>query len=46
LIERADDLPFDLRGFNHIVYESRITVLKEKLAHRLKAMLSNDTGKK
>ena len=45
LTQRADDLPFDLRGFNHIVYEGRITVLKEKLAQRLKAMLTNGPGK-
>ena len=44
LTQRADELPFDLRGFNHIVYEGRITVLKEKLAQRLKAMLTNSPG--
>jgi CheY-like chemotaxis protein len=46
LTQRAAELPFDLRGFNHIVYEGRITVLKEKLAQRLKAMLSNGSNKK
>ncbi len=45
LIQRADGLPSDLRGFNHIVYEGRITVLKEKLTQRLKAMLSDGFGK-
>ena len=46
LAQRAEDLPFDLRGFNHIVYEGRIMVLKEKLAQRLKAMLSRGPGTK
>jgi nucleoside 2-deoxyribosyltransferase len=46
LTQRAEDLPFDLRGFNHIIYEGRITVLKEKLAQRLNAMLSERSGKK
>ena len=46
LTQRADELPIDLRGFNHIVYEGRITLLKEKLTQRLKAMLSAGSGKK
>jgi CheY-like chemotaxis protein/nucleoside 2-deoxyribosyltransferase len=45
LAQRADDLPFDLRGFNHVIYESRITVLKEKLNQRLKSMLTDGSGK-
>jgi CheY-like chemotaxis protein len=46
LTQRADGLPFDLRGFNHIVYGGRITVLKQKLAQHLKAMLTDGDGKK
>lgn len=45
LTQRTEDLPFDLRGFNHIVYEGRITVLKEKITQRLKAKMSNSAGK-
>jgi len=41
LIQQANELPFDLRGFNHVVYEGRITLLKERLARRLKALLSS-----
>jgi nucleoside 2-deoxyribosyltransferase len=40
LVQRADDIPFDLRGLNHIVYEGRIAYLKEKLAERLKGMMA------
>ncbi len=46
LTQRADDLPFDLRGFNHIVYEGRITVLREKLAQRIKAILTDRPSEK
>jgi hypothetical protein len=38
LIQHPNDLPFDLRGFNSIVYGGRITLLKEKLTQRLKTM--------
>jgi CheY-like chemotaxis protein len=44
LTQRVDDLPFDLRGLNHVVYEGRISLLKEKLAHRLRAMLGGHTS--
>jgi len=46
LTQRASDLPFDLRGLNHIVYEGRITGLKEKLTRRLKAMLTDGLSRK
>jgi nucleoside 2-deoxyribosyltransferase len=46
LTHRAEDLPFDLRGFNHIVYDGRITILKDKLAQRLKAIQSDGSAKK
>jgi hypothetical protein len=42
LTQRIDDSPFDLRGFKHIVYEGRITVLKEMLAQRLQSMPSDE----
>jgi hypothetical protein len=41
LAQGANELPFDLQGFNHIVYQGRITLLKEKLAQRLKTLLSH-----
>jgi CheY-like chemotaxis protein len=41
LTQHIDDLPFNLRGFNHIVYDGRITVLKEKLTQRLKALVTS-----
>jgi len=46
LTQRTDDLPFDLRGFNHVVYEGRITLLKERLFQRVKALLNDTGGKK
>ncbi len=41
LIQQTDDLPFDLRSFNHIVYNGQITLLKEKLSKRLNGLLNN-----
>jgi hypothetical protein len=46
LIQEAAELPFDLQGFNCIVYGGKITVLKEKLLHRLKAMRGNHPERK
>jgi hypothetical protein len=46
LTQRTEDIPFDLREYNHIVYDGRITVLKEKLAQRLKAIQRDCSPKK
>lgn len=40
LTQKMDDIPFDLRGFNHIMYEGKIMVLKDKLQKRIAAMFS------
>ena len=44
LTKRAEELPVDLRGFNHIVYEGRITVLRKRLAQRLKVASNYRAG--
>ena len=40
LTQSADDIPFDLRGENHIVYGKKIVVLRERLLTRVRALLS------
>jgi hypothetical protein len=35
LTQRADDIPFDLKHFPHIVYETKIKELRSELARRL-----------
>lgn len=35
LTQKATDIPFDLKGHNHIIYKGQITVLKERLKKRL-----------
>jgi len=48
LTQHADDIPFDLKHFPHIVYQSRIVELKEQLARRVKWFVENpqeDRGK-
>lgn len=44
LTQTAEDIPFDLRGYNHIVYEGHITRLKAMLAQRLTAVYAADGG--
>lgn len=41
LTQRAEDIPFDLTQYPHIVYESRITNLKEELEKRLRWCVEN-----
>lgn len=41
LTQRAEDIPFDLTQYPHIVYESRITSLKEELEKRLRWCVEN-----
>lgn len=39
LTQKAQDIPFDLAGQNHIVYKRSITTLQERLEKRLRAFL-------
>lgn len=41
LTQKVDDIPFDLRGYNHIVYKGKITLLQNKLRARIEAIFSN-----
>lgn len=43
LTKKAEDIPFDLRHHYHIVYEGKITSLKEELTRRLKWYFDNPT---
>ena len=40
LTQNADDIPFDLKHFPHIVYDAKITTLRDNLLQRLKWFLS------
>ncbi|MCP4680585.1 MAG: GAF domain-containing protein [Deltaproteobacteria bacterium] len=41
LTQKAEDIPFDLKGHNHIIYGNSITTLQRRLEKRLKGL----TGK-
>lgn len=41
LTQDAKDIPFDLKGHNHIVYEGKVRKLKDALSKRLEAILHN-----
>ena len=41
LTQNADDIPFDLKHYPHIVYEARIADLKEQLEQRVHWFLEN-----
>jgi len=41
LTQDSNDIPFDLKGHNHIVYNGSITTLKNQLSKRLSAMKDN-----
>lgn len=41
LTQDINDIPFDLRGLNHIHYEGQITILKQKLEKRIKSLFSD-----
>src|SRR5687768_2946466 len=45
LTQRTEDIPFDLKHFPHIVYNSRITFLKEELKKRLAWFITHPTEK-
>jgi len=40
--QAADDLPFDLRGYNHIVYNGKIKVLEDAMYQRVLALMQQD----
>lgn len=40
--QSAEDIPFDLRGYNHIVYDGKIAVLEEALLKRVLALTQDD----
>ncbi|MBF0539640.1 MAG: hypothetical protein HQL03_15465 [Nitrospirae bacterium] len=37
LTQKAEDIPVDLRNFNHIVYDGKLYILKEELEKRVTA---------
>ncbi len=45
LTQRSEDIPFDLKHYEHIVYEGSITGLKEKLLAKVKWAVENPQGK-
>jgi len=44
LTQRSDDIPFDFKHFSHIVYEGKITGLKEDLYKKVRWALENPIG--
>ncbi len=44
LTQNAADIPFDLTQYLHIVYESKLTVLREKLTSRVLWHINNPTA--
>jgi hypothetical protein len=45
LTKNADDIPFDLKHFPHIVYGTKISVLKEELEKRVRYFVENPPSK-
>lgn len=45
LTQNADDIPFDLKHFPHIVYGAKISVLQGELAKRVKHYVDNPPSK-
>jgi len=43
LTQNAEDIPFDLKHFPHIIYNNKITKLKEDLTQRVKWCIENGT---
>lgn len=41
LTQRADDIPFDLKHFPHIIYEGKISQLREKLKQRVASAVAS-----
>jgi hypothetical protein len=40
--QSVEDLPFDLRGYNHIVYQGKIKVLEEAIRKRVLGLIDRD----
>ncbi|MDB9824245.1 nucleoside 2-deoxyribosyltransferase [Flavobacteriaceae bacterium] len=43
LTKNSDDIPFDLKHYPHIIYNNKITQLKEELTTRVKWFVENET---
>ena len=43
LTQKAEDIPFDLKDYPHIVYEGKITNLKQELERRLRWWIDHPT---
>ena len=43
LTKNSDDIPFDLKHYPHIIYNNKITKLKEDLTTRVKWFVENDS---
>jgi hypothetical protein len=41
LTQKSEDIPFDLKSFPHIVYEGKLTNLKERLSKRIEWIVQN-----
>ncbi|HEX8737876.1 MAG TPA: hypothetical protein VF721_21270 [Pyrinomonadaceae bacterium] len=45
LTKNADDIPFDLKHFTHIVYGTKVSVLRDELEKRVKYFIENPPTK-
>ena len=45
LTQSAEDIPFDLKHYSHIVYEGRITTLKQELTKRIEWCVAHPKGR-
>lgn len=45
LTQNVDDIPFDFKHFPHIIYQNKITFLKEELAKRVKWSIESPNDK-
>lgn len=45
LTQNADDIPFDLKHFPHIVYGAKISILRDELEKRVKYFIENPPSK-
>ena len=41
IARNASDIPFDLRGYRHIIYDSRIELLEQTLADNIRELLDS-----
>lgn len=45
LTKNADDIPFDLKHFTHIVHETKISILRDELEKRVTYFIENPPAK-